>query len=192
MNHFHELYDIEDRGATMDAVACLELRQGEAVPIWNEIRDYITTQTLDLLPKDKMKQAINYLHNQWDALTLYLSNPLVPIDNNETEQLMKQIAVGRKNWLFIGSVSSGYQMADLMTIVSSAIRNDLHVSMYVKGVLDALLAGSTDYESLRPDVWASLRPEHHRSYRSEERESRYHRKRERRSKRRRQRQAAQR
>ncbi len=186
MRCFRKLYDIEDRGASMEAAARLELRQSEAVAVWNQIRDYAMTQTQDLLPKDKMKKALNYIHNQWDALTLYLSDPMVPIDNNETEQLMKQVAVGRKNWLFIGSLTSGYQMSDLMTIVSSAIRNDLHVSQYVKSVLDALLAGSTDFESLRPDVWAKSHPEHRRAYRAEERESRHHRKRERRSKRRRQ------
>ncbi len=106
------------------------------------------------------------------------------IENNECEQLMKQVAVSRKNWLFIGSLKSGYEMADLMTIVSSAIRNELHVSQYVKSVLDALLAGSTDFESLRPDVRGQSHPEHRRAYRADERESRHHRKQERRSKRR--------
>ena len=54
--------------------------------------------------------------------------------------------------LFIGSLAAGARTADLMTLVSSAIRNDLHVWAYIKGVLDALLAGSTDYHSLRPDI----------------------------------------
>jgi hypothetical protein len=64
----------------------------------------------------------------------------MPIDNNETEQLMKQVALGRKNWMFIGSVDAGYRAADLMTLVSSAARNDLDVFLYVKDVLDRLLA----------------------------------------------------
>jgi hypothetical protein len=71
----------------------------------------------------------------------------LPIDNNETEQLMKQIAIGRKNWLFLGSVAAGERMADLMTLVSSALRNDLDAWAYVKDVLDQLLAGSTDHAS---------------------------------------------
>lgn len=60
---------IEDRAAVMDAEARLELRQTEAAPVWERIRDYIATQTLDLLPKDTMRGAINYLRNQWDGLT---------------------------------------------------------------------------------------------------------------------------
>ncbi len=59
------------------------------------------------------------------------------------------------------------------------------LAVYVKAVLDALLSGSTDYESLRPDEWGKAHPEHYRAYRSDERETRAHRKHESRSKRRR-------
>ena len=92
--------------------------------------------------------------------------------NNETEQLMKQVALGRKNWLFVGSVAAGERAADLMTLVSSAVRNDLDVWAYVKKVLDRLLAGDTDYVALRPDRWASSHPESIRTYRADERRDR--------------------
>ena len=98
---------------------------------------------------------------------------------------MKQWALGRKNWLFVGSVAAGYRAADLMTLVSSAIRNDLDVWAYVKDVLDALVSGSTDYASLRPDVWAANHPEHIRQYRVREREQRKERQQHRRQSRRR-------
>jgi transposase len=178
---YYDLYDIEDRGSVMDSEGRLELRQTEAVAVWDRLRDYIATHTLDLLPKDKMQGAINYLLNQWEALTRYLHDPRIPIDNNECEQLMRQVALGRKNWLFIGSVNSGYEMSWLMSVVSSAIRNHLHVSIYIKDVLDALLAGSTDYASLRPDVWGEQHPEHRRDYRTAEREAKFKRKREQRA-----------
>jgi hypothetical protein len=96
----------------------------------------------------------------------------MPIDNNDTEQLMKQIALGRKNWLFVGSVAAGERAAGFFTLVSSAVRNDLDVWAYVKDVLDQLLAGSTDYHSLRPDVWKQSHPEAIRQYRVEERRDR--------------------
>jgi hypothetical protein len=85
---------------------------------------------------------------------------------------MKQVAIGRKNWLFVGSVAAGERMADLFTLVSSALRNDLDVWAYLKDVLDRLLATSTDYAALRPDHWAALHPEHIRTYRAEERRDR--------------------
>ena len=58
---------------------------------------------------------------------------------------MKQLAIGRKNWLFLGSVAAGERMADLLTVALRAVRNDLDVWAYVKDVLDQLLAGRTDY-----------------------------------------------
>ena len=48
-----------------------------------------------VLPKDKFGEALGYLRNQWDALQVYLGDGRLPIDNNETKQLMKQVAIGR-------------------------------------------------------------------------------------------------
>jgi len=75
---------------------------------------------------------------------------------------MRQVAIGRKIWLFIGSVAAGYRAADLVSLVSSAHRNDLDV-------LDQLLSGRTDYASLRADIWKLSHPESIRTYRDEER-----------------------
>lgn len=174
---FQELYDIEHRALSLDAAGRLQLRQDEGSLVWNRMREYLDGDIVRrLLPKDSMQQAISYVNNNWASLRVYLSNPAVPIDNNETEQLMKQVAIGRKNWLFIGSLGAGMRTARLMTLVSSAIRNDLHVWSYIKGVLDALLSGCTDYHSLRPDVWATRRPDHIRTYRQDERRDRADRK----------------
>ena len=106
------------------------------------------------------------------------------IHNNDVEQLMKQVAVGRKNWLFIGSVAAGERAADFLTLTSSAVRNDLDVWAYVKAVLDQLLSGSTDYESLRPDIWKKSHGESIRVYRTKERRDRADRKQLRRTRRR--------
>ena len=82
----------------------------------------------------------------------------------------------RKNWLFIGSIAAGRRAANLLTLVSSALRNDLDVWIYIKSLLDALLSGSTDYAGLRPDIWAQSHPKHIRCYRVEERRDRADRK----------------
>ena len=74
--------------------------------------------------------------------------------------------------MFIGSVAAGYRAADLMTLVSTAIRNDLDVWSYIKGVLDTLLSGSTNYEDLLPNVWAAAHPDQIRHYRKQERNQR--------------------
>lgn len=174
---FQELYDIEDRAGGLDALSRLNLRQQESAAVWLRMHEYLDSDLVKkLLPKEAISQAIGYINNHWNALQVYVSNALVPIDNNSTEQLMKQVAIGRKNWLFIGSLAAGGRTADLMTLVSSAIRNDLHVWAYLKGVLDALLADSTDYHSLRPDIWAANHPDHIRTYRKDERRDRVDRK----------------
>ena len=173
LSMFQRLYDIEDSAKTSSAVDRKSLRQAEAKPIWEQMREYINGDAVqDVLSKDSFGQALTYLRNQFEPLLVYLDDGLMPIDNNETEQLMKQVAIGRKNWLFIGDVEPGYRAADLLTLVSSAVRNDLDVFVYVKEVLDRLLAGETDYEALRPDVWKLSHPEAVRQYRVEERTAR--------------------
>jgi transposase len=170
---FRELYDVEDRAKSLSASGRQALRQHDARPVWQRMRELLDGEAASrLLPKDKFAEALGYLRNQWDALQVYLSDGRLPIDNNEVEQLMKQVAIGRKNWLFIGSVSAGERAADLLTLVSSAVRNDLDVWAYVKDVLDQLLLGSQDYLSLRPDVWGADHPGFIRTYRQEERRDR--------------------
>ena len=183
---FQQLYDIEDRAKSMSANERLALRQSEAAPIWTSLGEWLGSDAAaKVLPKTRFGQALGYLRNHWDPLQLYLSDGLMPIDNNDVEQLMKQVAVGRKNWLFIGSVAAGERAADFLTLVSSAVRNDLDVWAYVKDVLDQLLSGSTDYESLRPDIWKQSHPESIRTYRTKERRDRADRKQRRRARRRR-------
>lgn len=99
---------------------------------------------------------------------MYATDGRIPIDNNRVEQLMRQVALGRKNWLFVGNVEAGERAAMLMTLVSSAKRHHLDVWMYIKDVLDRLLAGETDYSRLIPDVWKVDHPEAIREYRVEE------------------------
>ncbi len=186
---YQELYDIEDRGKVMSAEERLELRQLEAKPIWDAMADWLTEVKLRtsnvILPKSDFGKALQYIRNHFTELKLYLDDALVPIDNNETEQLMRQVAVGRKNWLFAGSVAGGERSAGFMTLVSSALRNDLDVWRYVKDVLDQLLSGVTDYEPLLPWNWAAAHPDAIRHYRVEERKDRTDRKRQKRENRRR-------
>jgi len=176
MRWYRQLYDIEDRGKNMSLDDRLALRQREAKPIWDAMErwleevQYRTTNVI--LPKSDFASALQYVRNHFVELRRYLDDPRLPMDNNECEQLMKQVALGRKAWLFAGSVSGGERSAGFLTLVSSALRNDLDVWVYVKDVLDQLLRGSTDYESLLPWNWAAAHPEAIRQYRIDERRDR--------------------
>ena len=185
---YQQLYDIEDRGRGMSVDERRMLRQQEAQPIWDTMLQWLadveqrTEQVI--VPKSDMGKALQYVRNHHVELRRYLEDGRVPFDNNETEQLMRQVALGRKNWLFAGSILGGERNAAFLTLTSSAIRNDLDVWAYVKDVLDRLLSGSTDYASLLPWTWAASHPEAIRTYRQEERRDRSHRKTERRQARR--------
>lgn len=180
-----ELYDIEERAKTLSVENRKALRERLARPVLDRIHAYLHSDELrDVLPKSAFGEALGYLRNHWDALNVYVRDGRMPIDNNDVEQLMKQVALGRKNWLFLGSLEAGQRAATLLTIISTALRNDLDVWCYVKDVLDQLLAGSTDYASLRADVWKQSHPEAIRQYRTEERRDAADRRRVRRARRR--------
>jgi len=182
---FQRIYDVEDRAKAMSAEERLALRQSESSAIWEEMRAWLDgADAARVLPKSQLGKALSYLRNHWDALCLSLGDGRMPIDNNEVEQLMKQVAIGRKNWIFVGSVAAGEQAAALLTLVSSAHRNDLDVWEYVNDVLGQLLAGCIDYDRLLPHVWKEDHPEAVRKYRNTDRRDRADRKQRRRAQRR--------
>ena len=94
------------------------------------------------------------------------------------------MATVRKNWLFKGSVAAGERAANLLTIIGSAIRNDLDVRAYLDDVLRRALTGETDWSALAPHAWKQAHPESVRQYRQEERRQSADRNRTRRARRR--------
>ena len=190
MERFAELYDLESEAKEQSLVAdeLLSFRRAKSKPVWDAMRselDSIDDRTTNvILPKSDMRKALNYLRNHWTELTRYLDDPELPMDNNECEQLMRQAAVARKNWLFCGSMAGGERSAGFMSLVSSAHRNDLDVWAYVDDVLKRLLDGETNYEPLLPWNWAKEHPESIRQYRQQERRERDVRKQTNRAKRR--------
>ena len=171
------LYDIERRATELTWQDRQALRERESTIVLDAIHNWLASEPLGaVLPKSDFAEALRYLRNHWAALGVYVRDGRIPIDNNLVEQLMKQVAMGRKAWLFVCSVAGGEQSAKMMTLVSSSRRHDLDVGVYVKDVLDQLLAGSTDYHSLLPDIWKKQHPEAIRTYRVEERRDKAERK----------------
>lgn len=164
------LYDIETRAMDYSHEDRQSLRLRESTVVLKSIRTYIDSPSVTAaFPKSDFAEAVRYISNHWDALNHYVEDGRIPIDNNRVEQLMKQVAMGRKAWLFVGNVEAGERSAMLMSLVSSAKRHDLDVWVYIKDVLDQLLAGETNYEKLLPDQWKLDHPNAVRQYRVEER-----------------------
>jgi hypothetical protein len=83
-------------------------------------------------------KAIHYSLKRWPALVRYLDDGAVPIDNNWVENQVRPWAVGRKNWLFAGSLRSGQRAAAAMSLIQSAKINGHDPYAYLKDVLQRL------------------------------------------------------
>lgn len=179
-----QLYDIEDRAARFSTEARRELRQRESVPVLDKIEAWLAENRPTVLPKSAIGQAVTYAHNQWAALRQYVEDGRLTIDNNASERRLRAQAIGRNNWLFLGSPEAGQRAAVLYTIVSSAKRQDLDTWAYLRDVLERLTVGDVELDSLLPDRWKVKHPEFLRSYRQHEREAKAAAKRARRQQRR--------
>lgn len=174
---FGQLYDVEDRARQLTAEARQALRQTEVTPLLARLLAWLDEQAPQALPKSKLGEAIGYSRNQWVALTNYVTDGRLPIDNNDTERDLRQLTIGRKNWLFLGSPEAGPRAAILYSVVASAVRHDLDVWAYLCDVLERLASAKQengndlDLAALLPDVWAQSHPEAIRTYRAHEREA---------------------
>lgn len=174
MAMYRGLYDVEDLAKEGSAEERLELRQRESVPLMNELHDWLIEKSNDprVLPKSSLGKAVRYALNQWDELSVFLDDGAIPFDNNETENALRSLTIGRQNWLFVGSHRGGDVAAAMYSLVSSAARHNLDVWAYVDDCLRQLASGSSDYENLLPDVWRASHPESIRVYRDAEKKSR--------------------
>ena len=166
----NQLYDIERRAMKMSDQERGELRATESRRILDRLGEYLEGPVgKSVLPASKLGGAFNYIRNHWEALNVFVNDGALPIDNNQVERLMKRIAVGRKNWLFIGSLRPGIRNPSLMSLVASALRMDLDVGLYLESVLTHMLRGTAKIEELLPDRWKAAHPEAVREYREQER-----------------------
>ena len=101
------LYKVEDQARPMDDDARRALRQAEAVPILERLREELDRLSTRLLPKSALAQAVTYALNQWRALCRYTEDGRLTIDNNASERRVRDQAIGRKNWLFLGNDAAG-------------------------------------------------------------------------------------
>ena len=179
---YRQLYDVEERAKTLDAEARLALRQRDAVPLWNRFRRWLDSEPVArVLPKSPIGEAVGYLRNQWSALQVYLRDGRIPIDNDQSEQFIRPLTVGRGNWLFLGHPHAAPGRLKLYSIVSSAHRHHLVIHDYLEDVLarlaDAqqnhpadLQLGSPYLVDLLPDRWGAAHPQSVRQERIEEKE----------------------
>ena len=182
ISFYRQLYDVEERAKPLDAMARCELRQRDATPIWNHIKRWLESDAAKrALPRSAIGQALGYLRNQWSALQVYLGDGRIPIDNNQSEQTIRPLTVGRGNWLFLGHPEAAAGRMQLYSIVSTAHRHHLVIDDYLEDVLRRLADAGQNHPAdlepdapylvdLLPDRWALAHPQSVRKDRIEEKE----------------------
>lgn len=130
----------------------LALRQERDVPLWGLMKRWLDEQYAAVSSRSAMGGAIGYALGNWQALLRYTEDGDISIDNNLVEQMLKLVAIGRKNWLFAGSERGGHTAAALFTLISSAKRHGLNTWAYLRDVLWRLAdLKPGELEELLPD-----------------------------------------
>ena len=170
---FHSLY--ETNGSTVAAQALKQIQllyQHEAVakglspperlayrrqhmrPVIDAFDIWLQAQQTLVPPNSAIAKAIRYTLSNWTALTRLLDNAQMPIDNNAVENLIRPLAIGRKNWLFAGSEIAGRRGAAIMSLIHSARLNGLDPQAYLNDVLERLPTHKAkDIDELLPHRW---------------------------------------
>ena len=127
----------ERGGALARAYATrLQMRQTLTVPILARIKTWLEARLLDTLPKSPLGEAAKYARNQWTALNRFVENGMLELDNNIAENALRPIALGRKNYLFMGSDEGGRRAAILYTLIRTCERHGVNAWAYLKDVLE--------------------------------------------------------
>ena len=137
-----------------DAQIVRQIRQNKAKPVADKLYAWLQQKRLGTTKNANITKAIEYCLKRWTALTRYLDDGSLPIDNNWAENQMRPWALGRKNWLFAGSLESGKRAANVMSLIQSARLNGLDPYAYLADVLRRLPTHpDSQIDELLPHVW---------------------------------------
>ena len=130
-----QLYHIEEQARELSTDARRELRIAAAEPVLDRIEAQLAELEKRALPKSALGKAVTYVRNQWRALRRYTADGRLSIDNNVSERTLRHQAIGRKNWLFLGSQQAGPRAAVLFTILAGAKRHRIEPWTYLRELL---------------------------------------------------------
>ena len=149
-----KLYEIEREARELQPEARRLWRQQHAKPVAEALQTWLSEQRPKLAKADATAKAIDYALSNWRGLTRYLDDGQVPIDNNAAENAVRPLAVGRKNWLFVGSQQAGVRAAVVLSLIESAKLNGHDPWAYLKDVFERLpTLKQRDLAQLLPHNW---------------------------------------
>ena len=129
------LYGIEEEVRGKPAELRREIRQARAKPLLDDLQSWMEKSLRQLSAKSETAGAIRYALSHWRALTRYVDDGLLEIDNSAAERALRAVALGRKNYLFCGSNSGGERAAAIYSLVGTAKLNGLDPEAYLRQVL---------------------------------------------------------
>ena len=158
-----QLYAVETEAAErgLDADERRALRQEKARPVVEDFRRWLDAQALVALPKSPLGRAIAYALDQWTALCRYLDDGDFAIDNNASERDERGVAIGRKNWLFVGSDAGGRRAAILYSLIATCQRHAVNPFEYLRDILVRVsTTPASRIHDLLPPQWKAAREAH--------------------------------
>ena len=151
LKEIQQLYKIEEeaRKSNLKQEQRLELRQTKALPILEKLKKWLLEKSADrtILPKSKIRTAIDYALSLWKGLEAYAQDGMLEIDNNLVENTIRPVALGRKNYLFAGSHDAAQNLAILYSIIGTCEKNGINTFKYLNWILPKIAN-----EKITPDA----------------------------------------
>lgn len=161
LKFYGSLYDLEREVLDLEPDVRREIRQRRARPVADALQQWLLAQRQKVPDGSATAKAIDYTLNRWSALTRYLDDGELPIDNNWVENQIRPIAIGRSNWLFAGSLRAGKRAAAVMSLLHSARLNGHDPYAYLKDVLERLPTHPANrIAELLPHRWRQINSAH--------------------------------
>ena len=152
-----ELYIVEYDAAEMGFLGTdkhLAMRKARSKKILAKMKNWLEEREDRWTPKSKMGKAVNYATKNWESLTKFLEDPKLRLDNNLSERMLRMIALGRKNFLFVGNRKAGENLAALQTLVSTCEYLGVNPQEYLADVIIRIQTHpASDIDELLPDKW---------------------------------------
>ena len=152
-----KLYKIEEdaRKKQLNKDEIFKLRQEKCPPILIEFKDWLQKQIIKTLPKSPIGQAMAYTLNRWDKLTRYIDDGTLEIDNNRIENAIRPLALGRKNYLFVGADEGGKRAAMMYSFFATCHAHNVNPLAWLTDVLKRIPSHPVNkIEQLLPHLWA--------------------------------------
>ena len=158
LNFITALYRVEhlaQAAGELGSAAHLARRLADSAVTLEAFRVSLSTEEPKHPPKSPLGQAIRYARGQWTALTRFLGDARLALDNNASEQTLRTIALGRKNYLFVGNDEAGENLAGLFSLLATCEQNGVNPETYLADVLVRLQHHpNSRLDELLPHLWS--------------------------------------